>query len=60
MGQVVEFVKPKPAAAAAATKSPHYFCQKCSSETFRLYADHSIDCAGCGVLMGNIQVGEKP
>lgn len=60
MGQVVQFAKPKQAAAAAATKSPHYFCQKCSSETFRLYADNSINCASCGALMGNIKVVEKP
>lgn len=55
---VLEFVKPKKAAAAPSEKA-HYFCQKCHGETFKAFANGQLDCAGCGARMRNIFVGVK-
>ena len=42
----------RPADADAA----HYFCLRCDSDQFRLFACGTVHCASCGALMRNITV----
>ena len=36
--------------------TPHYFCLRCDSDHFKLFASGSVHCASCGALMRNITV----
>ena len=46
------------AATRLAAAAPHYFCLRCDTERFQLYATGVIHCAQCGALMRNISVVE--
>ncbi|HEY2337388.1 MAG TPA: hypothetical protein VGI18_08515 [Burkholderiales bacterium] len=37
----------------------HYFCMRCDSDGFRLYAGGEVHCAKCGSLMQNLSIGES-
>ena len=39
---------------------PHYFCQRCDTDSFKLYASGEIYCACCGALIRNILVSPTP
>jgi hypothetical protein len=36
----------------------HYFCMRCDSDNFRLFAGGEVHCAKCGSLMQNLGIGE--
>jgi len=36
----------------------HYFCMRCDSDQFRLFAGGEVHCAKCGSLMQNLCIGE--
>jgi ribosomal protein L37AE/L43A len=38
---------------------PHYYCERCESDQFKLYSSSLIHCAHCGVQIGNLSVGEN-
>jgi len=38
---------------------PHYYCERCDSDRFKLYSSSLIHCAHCGVQIGNLSVGEN-
>jgi ribosomal protein L37AE/L43A len=52
--------KPAPAEAVAQEPPPHYFCQRCDTDQFKLYASGVVHCAHCGALMRNILVIDSP
>ena len=35
---------------------PHYFCQRCDTDHFKLYASGEVYCASCSALIRNILV----
>ena len=39
---------------------PHYFCQRCDTDQFKLYASGAVHCASCGALIRNILVSAGP
>ena len=39
---------------------PHYFCQRCDTDQFKLYASGAVHCASCGALIRNILVSSGP
>jgi Zn finger protein HypA/HybF involved in hydrogenase expression len=43
---------------ASAPDAEHYFCMRCDSDQFRLYAGGEVHCAKCGSLMQNLGIGE--
>ena len=45
---------------AAADSVPHYFCQRCDTDQFKLYASGAVHCACCGALIRNILVNPGP
>jgi hypothetical protein len=47
--------RPRP---APAHDAEHYFCMRCDSDQFRLYAGGEVNCAKCGSLMQNLGIGE--
>jgi hypothetical protein len=48
-------------ALAAPDPGSQYFCLRCETDQFRLYASGVIHCARCGALMRNINVsGREP
>lgn len=47
-----------PAPEAGIKPGPHYFCTRCETDRFRLYASGTIHCANCGAQMRNIVVAE--
>jgi ribosomal protein L37AE/L43A len=49
-----------PRARAAAERAPHYFCQRCDADRFRLYASGAVHCADCGALIRNVEVSAAP
>ena len=44
---------------AAQHDAEHYFCMRCDSDRFRLYAGGEVHCAQCGSLMQNLCIGES-
>lgn len=46
-----------PRETAPSDPGPHYYCERCESDRFRLFTSGVIRCAHCGVQMGNISVG---
>lgn len=56
MGTVLAFErKPKEEPAkAGVTPGPHYFCTKCDSDRFRVFASGDIRCGSCGARMRNL------
>ena len=44
--------------ASSASDAEHYFCMRCDSDQFRLYAGGEVHCAKCGSLMQNLCTGE--
>jgi ribosomal protein L37AE/L43A len=44
--------------AASAPDAEHYFCMRCDSDQFRLYASGEVHCSKCGSLMQNLSIGE--
>jgi hypothetical protein len=56
-----EYRKSRQPVRPQATPSPdaeHYFCMRCDSDQFRLYAGGEVHCAKCGSLMQNLCTGE--
>ena len=53
---------PAPAAKRlpAADGVPHYFCQRCDTDEFKLYASGAVHCSHCGALIRNIVVSATP
>ena len=49
---------PAPRHAAPPHDAEHYFCMRCDSDQFRLYAGGEVNCAKCGSLMQNLGIGE--
>ena len=47
-----------PRRAQGASDAEHYFCMRCDSDQFRLYAGGEVHCAKCGSLMQNLGIGE--
>ena len=45
--------------ASGAPDTEHYFCMRCDSDHFRLYAGGEVHCAKCGSLMQNLGIGES-
>jgi ribosomal protein L37AE/L43A len=45
--------------ALAQEPPPHYFCQRCDTDQFKLYASGLVHCAHCGALMRNILVSAE-
>ena len=43
---------------ASNSDAEHYFCMRCDSDQFRLYAGGEVNCAKCGSLMQNLGIGE--
>lgn len=39
--------------------APHYFCQRCDTDQFKLYPGGSVHCAHCGALMRNITISDR-
>jgi hypothetical protein len=48
--------KPAERAIAARETGSYYFCLRCETDRFRLYATGLIHCAQCGALMRNLLV----
>ena len=46
--------------AAQPDTAPHYFCQRCDTDKFKLYASGLVHCAHCSALMRNIGVTTEP
>jgi ribosomal protein L37AE/L43A len=44
--------------ASSAADAEHYFCMRCDSDQFRLFAGGEVHCSKCGSLMQNLCVGE--
>lgn len=42
----------------SSSDAEHYFCMRCDSDQFRLYAGGEVHCAKCGSLMQNLCIGE--
>jgi ribosomal protein L37AE/L43A len=61
--QLSEYRKPRKAASAdqalAQEPAPHYYCQRCDTDQFKLYATGLVHCAHCGALMRNILVSAE-
>jgi ribosomal protein L37AE/L43A len=57
-----EFRRRKSQAQRAAAPEPgaQYFCLRCETDQFRLYATGTIHCAKCGALIRNIRVNPSP
>jgi len=39
---------------------PHYYCQRCDTDQFKLYATGAVHCNSCGALIRNIVVSPSP
>jgi hypothetical protein len=39
---------------------PHYYCQRCDTDHFKLYSSGAVHCASCGALIRNIVVSPSP
>ena len=48
----------RPVSISATPDTEHYFCMRCDSDHFRLYAGGEVHCAKCGSLMQNLGIGE--
>jgi len=48
--------KPAERALVARETGAYYFCLRCETDRFRLYATGMIHCAQCGALMRNLLV----
>ena len=48
-----------PTQQAGIRPGPHYFCTRCETDRFKLFAAGTIHCANCGALMRNISVAES-
>jgi ribosomal protein L37AE/L43A len=48
--------KPVQEDAVAQEPPPHYFCQRCDTDQFKLYASGLVHCANCAALMRNIVI----
>jgi len=46
-------------AGAGSEPGAQYFCLRCESEDFRLYASGTIHCAKCGALIRNIKISPR-
>lgn len=51
--------KVQPAATTEVLDAEHYFCQRCDSDQFRLYATGAVHCSKCSALMSNVICGEN-
>ncbi|HEX2565310.1 MAG TPA: hypothetical protein VHL85_00490 [Burkholderiales bacterium] len=49
--------RPRPAANETV---PHYYCQRCDTDRFKLYQSGAVHCASCGALIRNIVVTPSP
>jgi hypothetical protein len=47
-----------PVSVSSVPDSEHYFCMRCDSDNFRLFAGGEVHCAKCGSLMQNLGIGE--
>jgi ribosomal protein L37AE/L43A len=47
-------------AAAAHEDAPHYYCLRCDSTQFKLYASGMVHCGHCEALIRNILVIAAP
>jgi len=45
---------------AAPDSVPHYYCQRCDTDQFKLYATGAVHCSSCGALIRNIVVSPSP
>lgn len=45
---------------ATPDSAPHYYCQRCDTDQFKLFASGEVHCAHCGALMRNILVHSEP
>jgi ribosomal protein L37AE/L43A len=56
--------KPAPhrdtAPVSAYKPEPHFFCQRCESEQFKLFSSGVVHCAHCGARMRNLSVSDTP
>jgi ribosomal protein L37AE/L43A len=56
--------KPAPrrdsAPASAYKPEPHFFCQRCESEQFKLFSSGIVHCGHCGARMRNLSVTDTP
>ncbi len=69
MATILEFSRYRVAAArdlrdsrapdAGIKPGPHYFCTRCESDRFRLYASGSVHCGSCGAVMRNVAIAES-
>jgi ribosomal protein L37AE/L43A len=39
---------------------PHFFCQRCESEQFKLFSSGEVHCDNCGARMRNLSVSDTP
>ena len=39
---------------------PHYYCQRCDTDQFKLYATGAVHCGRCAALIRNIVVKLSP
>ena len=46
------------AAGAPSSDQPQYFCTRCDSADFKLYASGEVRCAHCQALIRNVAVAE--
>ena len=44
----------------AADTVPHYYCQRCDTDHFKLFSAGAVHCASCGALIRNIVVSPSP
>ena len=49
-----------PARVPANDIQPHYYCQRCDTDRFKLYAAGAVHCASCGALIRNLVVSPSP
>lgn len=56
-----EYRKKRPQAAPkpSVNGAPHYYCQRCDSDHFKLYPGGAVHCGNCSALMRNIFVSDK-
>jgi hypothetical protein len=48
----------RPHVSVSTPDAEHYFCMRCDSDNFRLFAGGEVHCAKCGSLMQNLGIGE--
>ena len=58
---LIAFFSGRDSAPVSAYKpEPHFFCQRCESEQFKLFSSGIVHCGHCGARMRNLSVTDTP